>query len=470
MCTLDAVYSWVKMTRGYVMRNYIDQITNQRKLAEKEIFETQTQLNEECKDAEETQRLQTNQACAKARKGLFKLMNNSLSGKTYQSDEKYGESVLVNNHKQYNAATNGKLVLDRTIISSDLVEVQMRKKQALIKSPRYLASSLLWLSKIKMLDFYYNQLMRVSRIKDLTPTWKVEAHPNNIKLYGTDTDSIKFQASSLHGETMREKYNDFLQAFKDATIMDSDGTAYTLYALGFQKDGEIIPGKMKLEELFTEGIYLKPKLYAQYNAEDDGEFEMHAKGVQLYQNPKITIETYRKVLREESVEFATHTNIQKTKKLGSVENVTLTQTKVAMDSFDDKRRWFDCNRSEPYGMFSRGVRAIDERIERNICDRIQRFVDIDDDKIMEYLGCTIKELKKQFEKGWIVTGVNCCWKNYGKRWHIDHFAPAVLLRTDKSERMLKKICHCNNLQPLSASANASKGATITPEAQAYLDK
>ena len=322
-------------------------------------------------------------------------MNNSLSGKTYQSDEKYGESVLVNNHKQYNAATNGRLVLDRTIISSDLVEVQMRKKQALIKSPRYLASSLLWLSKIKMLDFYYNQMMRV--------------HPNNIELYGTDTDSIKFQASNLHGETMREKYNDFLQTFKDTTIMDSDGTAYTLYALGFQKDGQIIPGKMKLEELFTEGIYLKPKLYAQYNAEDKGNAEFHAKGVKLYQNPKLArIETYRKVLQEELVEFATNTNIQKTKKLGSVENVTLTQTKVALDSFDDKRRWFSCNKSEPYGMETKYHRALDERIERNICSRIQRYVDIDDDKIMEYLGCTIPMLRKRLEDGWIVTGVNCC--------------------------------------------------------------
>ena len=189
MCTLDAVYSWVEMERGYVMRNYIDQITDQRKLAEKVIYDTQRELKESHGNEAHINVLRSRLTGAKARKGLFKLMNNSLSGKTYQSDETYGESALVTNHKQYNAKTNGRLVLDRTIISKDMVEVQMRKKQDL-------ASSLLWLSKIKMLDFYYNQLMRV--------------HPD-VKLYGTDTDSIKFRAPNLAGMNMKEKYQDFLQ-------------------------------------------------------------------------------------------------------------------------------------------------------------------------------------------------------------------------------------------------------------------
>ena len=115
-------------------------------------------------------------------------------------------------------------------------------------------------------------------------------------------------------------------------------------------------------------------------------------------------------------------------------------------------------------------RALDERIERNICSRIQRYVDIDDDKIMEHLGCTIQELRKRLVDGWIVTGVNCCWQNYGVRWHIDHIAPVALLGNDKSLRTLKKICHYRNLQSLSASENASKKDKITPEAQAYLNE
>jgi len=252
-------------------------------------------------------------------------------------------------------------------------------------------------------------------------------------------------------------------------VTDCDGTMYTLHEIGFQADGEIIPGKMKLEGLFTEGIYLKPKLYAQYNAEDNGEAEFHAKGVKLYQNRELTrIETYRRVLEEERVEFAVNTNIQKTKKLGSVHNVTLIQRKVAMDSYDNKRLWTSSNSSMPYGMDTVDKNTIEHRLANNLCCRIQKYVDIPSGTITTYLGCSMKELMAHLKKGWIVTGVNCCWQNYGECWNIDHIAPVSVLKTDKTLRTIKRICHYKNMQAMSVSENSSKKDVITPEIRAYL--
>jgi hypothetical protein len=267
---------------------------------------------------------------------------------------------------------------------------------------------------------------------------------------------------------MQDRYEQFLEAFENKIVTDSNGSCYNLLDLGFQKDGEIIPGKMKLKELFTEGIYLKPKLYAQYNQENDSA-EFHAKGVKLYQNPNLnSIDTYRKVLEQESVEFATNMNIQKTKKLGSVENITTIQNKVALDSYDNKRKWFGCNRSEPYGMITTHKNPVGERIKSNLCKRIQKYVPVSNRIILMYMGCTIKEVMNHLESQWHKCDVNVCWENYGLRWQIDHIAPVSLLKSNNSPPMLKKICDYRNLQPLSNSQNASKKDVVTTEAQKYL--
>jgi len=226
---------------------------------------------------------------------------------------------------------------------------------------------------------------------------------------------------------------------------------------------------MKLEELFTEGIYLKPKVYAQVNDENMDSAEFHAKGVKLYQNTSLqNVDTYRQVLEEESVAFARNTNIQKTTKLGSVENITITQDKVAFDSCDDKRLWTGNNKSVPYGMKTLTKRNIGVRLELNLCNRVQKYVKITDQEIMEYLGCSMQEFMKHIEKQWHKCDVNVCWQNYGSRWHIDHLAPVAILKTDNSLKMIKKLCNYKNLQPLSASQNASKKDTITDEAREYL--
>ena len=72
--------------------------------------------------------------------------------------------------------------------------------------------------------------------------------------------------------------------------------------------------------------------------------------------------------------------------------------------------------------------------------------------IVKYLGCSIDELKCHLETKF-TKDMN--WTNYGL-WHIDHIKPlASFDLTD--EQQIYLACNYNNLQPLWAKDNLSKG-------------
>ncbi len=68
------------------------------------------------------------------------------------------------------------------------------------------------------------------------------------------------------------------------------------------------------------------------------------------------------------------------------------------------------------------------------------------------LGCSIEELKKHLESKF-TEGMS--WDNYGE-WHIDHIKPLSSFNLENREELLKA-CNYNNLQPLWAKDNLSKG-------------
>jgi len=71
------------------------------------------------------------------------------------------------------------------------------------------------------------------------------------------------------------------------------------------------------------------------------------------------------------------------------------------------------------------------------------------------LGCSIDELKKQFENQF---QKGMTWDNYGE-WHIDHIKPLSSFNLSNNIEF-KKACHHTNLQPLWATDNLIKGAKI----------
>ena len=71
---------------------------------------------------------------------------------------------------------------------------------------------------------------------------------------------------------------------------------------------------------------------------------------------------------------------------------------------------------------------------------------------MEYVGCTVDELKKYIENKF-TEGMS--WENYGSVWHIDHIIPCSAWNFE-SEEECSYCWNFRNLQPLLASQNQSK--------------
>lgn len=85
-------------------------------------------------------------------------------------------------------------------------------------------------------------------------------------------------------------------------------------------------------------------------------------------------------------------------------------------------------------------------------------------KTLDYLGCTIEELKKhlesQFQKG-------MSWGNYGfgmDKWNIDHIAPCSSF-DHSDEDQIKKCWHYTNMQPMWQGDNIKKSNKTKPPAQ-----
>lgn len=76
--------------------------------------------------------------------------------------------------------------------------------------------------------------------------------------------------------------------------------------------------------------------------------------------------------------------------------------------------------------------------------------------VVSLLGCSVSELKQKLETQF-TSGMT--WENYGSFWEIDHKTPCISF--DLADPLQKQKCfHFSNLQPLSITANRSKGAKV----------
>jgi hypothetical protein len=76
--------------------------------------------------------------------------------------------------------------------------------------------------------------------------------------------------------------------------------------------------------------------------------------------------------------------------------------------------------------------------------------------VCRQIGCTAQQLRNHLQSQF-TKGMN--WNNYGK-WHVDHILPCASF--DLTDERQMKICwNWQNLRPLWADANKSKGDTIT---------
>ena len=191
-------------------------------------------------------------------KDLYKLMNNSVFGKTMENLRKRVDIKIVRSHEDEKLR---KLIAKPSfarhkIFDNDLAGLHMFKNKLVLNRPIYVGMSILDLSKILMYDFYYNLKKQ---------------YGDNISLLYTDTDSLLMEIQT----------NDFYQDMAQQIDLYDTSDFPKDHHLHTTKNKKVL-GKMKDEcagEPIIECVCLRPKMYSVIKK--DGNIKK-AKGVKKY--------------------------------------------------------------------------------------------------------------------------------------------------------------------------------------------
>ena len=246
-------------------------------------------------------------------KDFFKLMNNSVFGKTMENIRNRVDIRLVTRVSQAKRLTCRPNYQHHTIFSKNLAAVHMKKVSLKFDKPVYLGMSILDLSKTLMYDFHYNYIK--------------PKYGENAKLLFTDTDSLAYEIETE--DFYRDISSDVKSKF-DTSNYPKDHpsgiiTGVNKKVIGMFKDEA--SGKQ-----IAEFVGLRAKLYS-YRVEESYE-EKKCKGVKKAVIKKtISFNDYKDCL------FDNKPAMRKMNVIRSHLHTMYTETvnKIALSPFDDKR-------------------------------------------------------------------------------------------------------------------------------------
>ena len=93
-------------------------------------------------------------------KDFYKLMNNSVFGKTMENIRKHRNIKLVNNEDEYLQNVMKPNFKSGTLLGPELMGCEMGKVKVVMNKPVYLRQAILNLSKIVMYEFHYDYMTR----------------------------------------------------------------------------------------------------------------------------------------------------------------------------------------------------------------------------------------------------------------------------------------------------------------------
>ena len=243
-------------------------------------------------------------------KDFFKLMNNSVFGKTMENIRKRVDVRLVTNKDKLLKLTSKPTYVSSKIFNENLVAVHKIKETLTMNRPAFIGACILDLSKTLIYDFHYNYIKH--------------KYDNKAKLLFTDTDSLTYEIETA------DAYADFWQN-KDKF----DNCDYNIESPFYNIDNKKVIGKFKDETAgipITEFIGLRSKMYSY--VKDNEQTARTAKGIKKQVIKKIlTHDNYKEVLfNSEQMQHTMKTIRSKTHQLGSFE-----LNKISLSCFDDKR-------------------------------------------------------------------------------------------------------------------------------------
>ena len=246
-------------------------------------------------------------------KDFFKLMNNSVFGKTMENIRNRVNVKLVNTEEKFKKLVAKPNYKGRKIFNENLVSVHMKKTSLTMNKPVYLGMCILDLSKTIMYDFHYNYIK---------PKYGEKA-----KLLITDTDSFMYeiQTEDFYKDISEDVKNRFDTSDYPENHPSGIPTGINKKVLGMFKDEAA--GKNIIEF-----IGLRSKLYS-FLMEDGGE-NKKCKGIkkQVVES-SITHEDYKTCLTTGKDQ------LRKQNILRSYNHEVFTEkvNKIALSAMDDKR-------------------------------------------------------------------------------------------------------------------------------------
>ena len=243
-------------------------------------------------------------------KDFFKLMNNSVFGKTMENLRKRVDVRLVTSKEKLLKLASKPTYVSSKIFNENLVAVHKIKETLTLNRPAYAGMCILNLSKTLMYDFHYNYIK--------------QKYDNKAKLLFTDTDSLTYEIQT------DDVYVDFWSD-KDKFDNSDHNKESPFYNTANKK----VIGKFKDEACgvpVTEFVGLRSKMYSY--VKDNEQTARTAKGIKKQVIRKnITHDNYIDVLFNNKQIMHTMKTIRSEKhQLGSFE-----LNKISLSCFDDKR-------------------------------------------------------------------------------------------------------------------------------------
>ena len=258
-------------------------------------------------------------------KDFFKLMNNSVFGKTMENIRKHRNIKLVTTEEKYLRTKLKPNFKSGVLFGENLMGCEMDKIKVVMNKPVYLGQVILDLSKTIMYEFHYNYMV---------PKYGLE----KLKLFYMDTDPLLYDI----------KTEDFYEDITDDAPARFDTSGYCPnrpLPVGLNKK---VIGLMEDElggKIMTEFVALRPKLYSY--RELDGSEDKKCKGIKKCVVKKtLTFEDYKTCLFSDSTEYRSQLMFRSAKH----EVHTIEVNKVALNQNDDQR----ISRKDGIPTFARG--------------------------------------------------------------------------------------------------------------------
>ena len=244
-------------------------------------------------------------------KDLFKLMNNSVFGKTMENLRKHRDIKLVTTDKKRSKLVSDPNYHTINLISEDLSIIKIKKTKVKMNKLIYLGLSISEISKILMYEFWYDYMK--------------PKYGNDVKLCYRDMDSF----------IMNIKTNDFYKDIANDVENRFDTSNYEVNRpLPMGRNKKVI-GLMKDElggKIITEFVILRPNTYSYLT--DDGKEDKKAKGTKKCVIKKMTkFNDYKKCLLNDEVILKSQQRFISKKHDVYTENIN----KIALSNNDDKR-------------------------------------------------------------------------------------------------------------------------------------